>query len=119
MTYLSSYWKRTFMAIAVVLGIALCCSTAIAQSGAGSIQGTVTDSTGAVIPGAAVHVVNQGTGIATDTKSNAVGFYQIPDLFTGTYVVTITVPGMKTYKQSIELLVAQNAEISPAWSRAT
>ena len=114
MTNLASYWKRTFLAIAVVLGIALCCSTAIAQSGAGSIQGTVTDSTGAVIPGASIHVVNQGTNIAVDTKSNAVGFYQIPDLFTGTYVVTVTVTGMKTYKQSIELLVAQNAEINPA-----
>ena len=93
MTNLASYWKRTFLAIAVVLGIALCCSTAIAQSGAGSIQGTVTDSTGAVIPGASIHVVNQGTNIAVDTKSNAVGFYQIPDLFTGTYVVTVTAPG--------------------------
>jgi hypothetical protein len=110
----ASYYKRTLFITTILLGIALCCSTAMAQSGAGSIQGTVTDSTGAVIPGASVHVVNQGTGIATDTKSNAVGFYQIPDLFTGTYVVTITVPGMKTYKQSIELLVAQNAEINPA-----
>jgi hypothetical protein len=114
MTHLASYWKRTFLAIAVVLGIALCCCTAIAQSGAGSIQGTVTDSTGAVIPGASIHVVNQGTNIAVDTKSNGVGFYQIPDLFTGTYVVTITSPGMKTYKQTIELLVAQNAVINPA-----
>jgi hypothetical protein len=84
----------------------------MAQSGAGSIQGTVTDSTGAVIPSASIHVVNQGTNIAVDTKSNAVGFYQIPDLFTGTYVVTITAPGMKTYKQTIELLVAQNAAIN-------
>jgi hypothetical protein len=114
MTHLASTWNRTFLAIAFVLGIALCCSTAIAQSGAGSIQGTVTDSTGAVIPGASIHVVNQGTNIAVDTKSNNVGFYQVPDLFTATYVVTITAPGMKTYKQTIELLVAQNAVISPA-----
>jgi hypothetical protein len=114
MNDLASYRKHTFLAVVVVLGIALCCSIAMAQSGAGSIQGTVTDSTGAVIPGAIIHVVNQGTNIAVDTKSNAVGFYQVPDLFTGTYVVTITAPGMKTYKQTIELLVAQNAAINPS-----
>jgi Carboxypeptidase regulatory-like domain len=88
------------LAIAVMLGMALCSTNTLAQSGAGSIQGTVTDSTGAVIVGASVHVVNQGTNIATDTKSNGVGFYQVPDLFTGTYVVTITAPGMKTYSRS-------------------
>ncbi len=96
-----------------LIGIALCCSIAMAQSGAGSIQGTVTDSTGAVIPGASIHVVNQGTNVAVDTRSNAVGFYQVPDLFTGTYVVTIVAPGMKTYQQTIEVLVAQNAVINP------
>ena len=99
-------------AIAVLLTGMLLGSTALAQSGAGSIQGTVTDSSGAVIPGAAIHVVNQATGVAVDTKSNNVGFYQVPELFTGTYLVTITATGMKTYNQSIELLVAQTAVIN-------
>ena len=98
--------------IAVALGLAMNCSTSVAQSGAGSIQGTVTDSSGAVIPGAAIHVVNQGTNVAADTKSNAVGFYQVPDLFTGTYLVTISASGFNTYKESIELLVAQSAVIN-------
>ena len=84
-----------------------------AQSGAGSIQGTVTDSTGAVIPGAVIHVVNDATGVAANTKSNGVGFYQVPDLFTGRYTITATATGMKTYKTSIELLVAQNGVINP------
>ncbi len=110
---LASYRKHAFVVVVILLGIALCCSVAMAQSGAGAIQGTVTDSTGAVIPGAAIHVVNQGTNIAVDTTSNAVGFYQVPDLFTGTYVVTIKAPGMKTYQQTIEVLVAQNAVINP------
>jgi hypothetical protein len=84
---------------------------ALAQSGAGSIQGTVTDSTGAVIPGASVHVVQQGTEAVSDTKSNAVGFYQVPNLFTGTYAITFTAPGMKSYKTTVELQVAQAAVI--------
>ncbi len=102
------------LAAIFALGLAICCSNAFAQSGAGSIQGTVTDATGAVIPAASIHVVNQATGVAVDTKSNNVGFYQVPSLFTGTYVVTVTAPGMKTSKQSIELLVAQNAVINVA-----
>jgi hypothetical protein len=85
---------------------------AMAQSGAGSIQGTVTDPSGAVIPGASVHVVNQATNVATDTTSNSVGFYQVPGLFTGNYTVSVSAPGMKTTKQTIDLLVSQTAVIN-------
>jgi hypothetical protein len=83
------------------------------QSGAGSIQGTVTDSTGAVMQGASIHIVNQATGIESDTKSNDVGFYLVPDLFTGTYAVTVTGPHMKTYSQIIDLQAGQHAVINP------
>jgi hypothetical protein len=106
-------WSVPFLAIAVALGAAICCSSAEAQSGAGSIQGIVTDSTGAVIPGASIHVVQQGTNAISDTKTNGVGFYQVPDLFTATYSVTISAPNMKTYVQVIDLLVDQHAVINP------
>jgi hypothetical protein len=97
--------------ICVLLAAVFGCAGAFAQSGAGSIQGTVTDSTGAVVPGAAVHVINQATGVVADTTSNSVGFYQAPDLFTGTYTVTVSAPNMKTYNRTVELLSAQNAVI--------
>jgi hypothetical protein len=106
-------WNLPNLARAAALGMALCGTNTLAQSGAGSIQGTVTDETGAVIPGTSVHVVNQATNVATDTKSNGVGYYQVPDLFTGSYVVTISAPNMKTYKTSIELQASQNAVINP------
>ena len=95
-----------------VLGLVLGCPGLHAQSGAGSIQGTVTDSTGAVIPGASIRVVNQATGVAADATSNQAGFYQVPDLFTATYSVSISAPGMKTYVQTLDLLVAQIATIN-------
>lgn len=100
---------------ALALGIFLCffAASSSAQSGAGSIQGTIKDATGAVIEGANVHVVNTATGVATDTKSNHTGFYQVPELFTGHYQMTVTAPGMKTYETSIQLLVSQNAVINP------
>jgi hypothetical protein len=88
-------------------------SAAYAQSGAGSIQGTVTDSTGAVIPNAQIHVVRIATKVTTDTTSNGTGFYEVPALLVGTYRITVTAPGMKTYQTSLELLVAQNAVINP------
>lgn len=106
-------WNASIVAILAVLALLICGSSAMAQSGAGSIQGTVQDSTRAVIPGATITVVNQATGVASTTKSNSVGFYQVPDLFTGTYTVIVSAPNMKTYKTSIELLVAQNAAINP------
>lgn len=98
------------------LGLSIYSPLSLAQSGAGSIQGTVTDATGAVIPGATVHVVNVASGVVVDTKSNSVGIYQVPELFTGTYNVTIGAPGMKTYTQTLELLVAQNAIVNAALS---
>ncbi|MGH9344564.1 MAG: carboxypeptidase regulatory-like domain-containing protein, partial [Terriglobia bacterium] len=102
-------WSVRSLAVAagVAIAITMWCSSAFAQSGAGSIQGTVQDPTHAVIPGATVNVVNSATGVAVGTKSNGVGFYQVPGLFAGTYVVTVTTPGMETYKRTIELLVSQ------------
>jgi hypothetical protein len=110
-THISIRTSTSIFAAVAILGAAFCCLSSWAQSGAGSIQGTVTDPTGAVIGNATVHVVNHATGVAADTKTNNVGFYQVPGLLTGTYDVSITAPGMKTSKQTIELLVAQNAII--------
>ncbi|RXH54731.1 Oar protein [Granulicella sibirica] len=88
-------------------------ANAIAQSGVGAIQGTIQDSTGAVLPGALVHVVNQSTAAAIDTKANDSGFYSVPSLFTGNYTLTFSAPGMKKYETSLELQVAQTAIINP------
>ncbi len=96
----------------VFLAAIACASSGLAQSGAGSIQGTVTDPTGAVIPGASVQVVNQANGEVVNTKSNGAGFYQAPGLFTGSYTITVTAPNMKTYSRKLDLQVAQNAVIN-------
>ena len=84
-----------------------------AQSGAGSIQGTVQDASSAILPDCAVHVVNQSTGVANDTTSNSAGFYSVPGLFAGTYTLTFTAPGMKKYQTVLKLQDAQVAVINP------
>ncbi len=114
LTHTLGKWNVLILAIAAANAMTICCSVALAQSGAGSIQGTVTDTTRAVIPGASIHVVNRATSVAADTKSNRVGFYQVPGLFTGVYTVTISTPGMKTYEQTLDLLVDQTAIINAA-----
>jgi hypothetical protein len=113
LTHTLRNWNVPILAIAVALGLTMCCSSVFAQSGAGSIQGTVTDPTGAVVTGASINVVQQGTNATFNTKSSEIGFYQVPALFVGNYVVTVTAPGMKTYSTSIQLLVAQAATINP------
>jgi hypothetical protein len=84
-----------------------------AQSGAGSIKGTVKDPTGAPIPACPVHVVNQATNVAIDTVTNGSGFYSVPGLFAGTYTLTFSAQGMKPYQTNISLQDAQNAVINP------
>ena len=120
MKNLAAHWmqficenRKPWILTCAALIVGLCCPAALAQSGVGSIQGTVKDSTGAVIPGAAIRVVNRATGVVINTRSNSVGFYQVPDLFTGTYAVSVTATGMKTYETQIDLLVAQTAAINP------
>ena len=107
------FCRALFLAVVAIIAVTASSPDALGQSGAGSIQGVVKDPTGAVIQGAQVHVVNVATGVAFDTKSNGTGFYEVPQLFTGRYRMTITSQGMETYGTSIELLVAQNAIINP------
>src|SRR5258708_39393058 len=74
--------QRTKKFLLVVFAVCLLVPAGLlAQSGAGSIQGTVQDATSAGVPGASVHVVNQATGVAIDTTSNTSGFYSVPGFF--------------------------------------
>lgn len=88
----------------------------LAQSGAGTIQGSVQDATSAAIPGCSVHVVNQATGVAIDTTSNSSGFYAVPGLFAGTYQLTFSSPGMKKYEATVTLQNAQVLILNPQLS---
>ncbi len=106
--------RNTFMALVSVLTISLYQPfNAFAQSGAGSIQGTIQDVSGASIPACKIHVVNQDTGVTSDSTSNSSGFYSVPGLFAGNYTLTFTAPGMKKYQTSVPLQDAQNAVLNP------
>src|SRR5229473_2682588 len=69
-------------------------SSALAQYGA-SLEGTVTDKSGAVVAGAAVTVTNQATGVSRNTVTGESGFYRITGLPPGTYTVAVDAGGFK------------------------
>lgn len=68
-------------------------SAAFGQAGRGSISGTVTDSSGAVVAGAQVVVVNQATGVKLHTTSSSAGLYSFISLNPGVYEVTVSQKG--------------------------
>ncbi|MGC2299890.1 MAG: TonB-dependent receptor [Acidobacteriaceae bacterium] len=73
---------------------------ASAQLGAtASIQGTVTDASGALVPGATVVARHIATGIETRGKTTSDGYYVLSALPAGTYSVTVTAPGFETLVQ--------------------
>ncbi|MGC1297454.1 MAG: carboxypeptidase-like regulatory domain-containing protein, partial [Alloacidobacterium sp.] len=73
-----------FLALSFVLAAASI-SILNAQTFRGTLLGTVTDATGAVIPGASVSVKNMDTGIERTTESNSDGAFTVPELPVGRY----------------------------------
>jgi len=83
------------------LGLLLVLASPLARAGiTGSISGTVTDPTGAIMPGVSVVALDTDTGIQTSTQTNAAGFYNFPALPTGHYEIRITETGFEEYRQT-------------------
>ena len=97
------------MAIALVVGLAGAPSVAVAQTGGeGAISGTVTDTTGALVPNAKVTATNNATSSQVTRTASSGGVYYISPLIPGTYTLTITAPGFETYKQQNLTVDAMN-----------
>jgi Carboxypeptidase regulatory-like domain/TonB dependent receptor len=95
------------MAIAFIV---LSCTArpATAQVLYGSIVGTLTDQTGAVVPKATVTVTNKSTGLSKQATTDDTGYYSIPNLPEGVYDLAITAGGFRPYTQK-DLNVSINA----------
>jgi hypothetical protein len=72
----------------LVLGVLAYPQIGAAQGFYGSITGTVTDNTGAVVLGATVNLTNSATGVKTQTATNGAGVYSFPNIQPGTYQLT-------------------------------
>lgn len=83
-------------------------------AGTGNIQGTVYDTTGAVIPNATVTLTNDSTGVNQVTHTDSSGVYAFPNVQIATYTLRASAPGFQTYVQTnIVLEVGSNIAVNP------
>jgi hypothetical protein len=95
--------KRLLIAVALLL---FCGSASLAWAQSGSISGTITDSTGAVIPAAQVSVHDELTGAVRNTSANAQGFYEFLSLKPSKYELRVEAQGFgKAIKKNINVVV--------------
>jgi Carboxypeptidase regulatory-like domain len=80
------------------LGWVLLVSSSQAQTVFGSIAGTVTDSTGAVVAGAKVQAVDEKSGTTLETVSTSAGTYKLPQVSIGTFDINVSAPGFQAEK---------------------
>src|ERR1700678_4555372 len=69
----------------------------VAQVVSATLTGTVTDSSGAVVPGAVVTATETNTGVSRTTQTRAEGVYSLPFLNPGTYRVDVDKEGFKRF----------------------
>ena len=101
----------------VVLGLLIAASllpgSLAAQAVTGTILGTITDTTGAVMPGTTVTLKNIGTGLTRTVVTDSAGDYTAPSLPTGKYTATAELSGFKTSTvPNIDLGVDQHVRIN-------
>ena len=87
--------RRTSLHLALLFVVSLA-SVARGQSADATLQGTVTDPTGAVVPASQINILSQTTGVSRDARSNSSGFFAAPNLTPGRYKVTIAAAGFTT-----------------------
>ncbi|MGB0053165.1 MAG: carboxypeptidase regulatory-like domain-containing protein, partial [Terracidiphilus sp.] len=93
-------WTTRLVGLFILTTLALApCGIRAQIAGTANIQGTVTDTTGAVVSGAGVTLNDEATGVKRTTKSDGSGVYLFPGVPIGTYDVLVTASGFKTYEQ--------------------
>src|SRR5438128_2557827 len=97
----------------LLISLILSSVAAHAQVTGATLSGTVTDTSGAVIPGVMVSVKNRGTGVVRTVKTDEAGFYSAPNLLAGSYDVTASAAGFSTVTQSnITLTVGAQQQLN-------
>src|ERR1700722_18896090 len=97
-----------------IAGVLLASTAAtFGQAGRGSISGLITDPSGAIVAGAKVVALEQGTGIKTSTVSTAAGIYSFVALAPGKYQLTVSEKGFDTVVQkNISVSVDQDSAVN-------
>jgi hypothetical protein len=109
----SSELRAVLRFVAFLSILATAAGNADAQALYGSITGTVTDASGAVVPGALVKAVQTETGASRQAETNDAGAYDIPTLLQGTYNVMIARAGFENAAvQSVAVNIASTVRVN-------
>src|SRR5437868_6659277 len=100
--------RSCFLALIACLAVA----PVLAQTGSATVQGAVTDPTGAVVPNADVTLTGVATSVVQKTKTNGAGLYVFPASQIGRYKVTVAAPGMETWEGEVELQAGLTAQVN-------
>ncbi len=104
-------WIIAFIGLAIVLFAANVNSQ---TAGTASIQGVVTDTTGAVIPNVSITATNIATQVKHTTVTSSSGLYSFPNIAIGTYTLEAAAAGFQHYRQSnIVLDVGSSIAVNP------
>lgn len=107
------HWRRAVLFSAILL--TLSASASHGQTSRGALTGTVTDSSGAVVPNVTVTATQVGTNVQRQTKTNDAGIYRFDALDLGTYTVTLEAQGFaKEIKTGVEIQAARTTNIDAA-----
>src|SRR5262245_3098935 len=108
--------KEPVMRLMATIALFMCFVSfrhAVAQTSNATLGGTVSDASGAFIPGVMRRATNTATGIVTTVLSNEAGAYQFASLQTGTYGVNAELPGFQTQKyENVVLGVSQQVRLN-------
>lgn len=107
-----------FVQVLALAGPVLVMAPLVAQSVRGALAGTVTDTSGALIPGAKVVATAKDTGLSESTVSTSAGEYRFPQLPIGIYNVTVEAAGFSesTYTNitiTVNSVIVQNVQLKP------
>src|SRR5579862_2366482 len=104
--------RKTMYMLGTTLGLLLFSLSLFGQAQFGRILGTVTDQTGAVLPGATVTVTDTQRGVARTLTTDAAGEYNAPTLIPSTYTVRVEAKGFKVLdRQNIVLEVGKEVRV--------
>src|SRR5262245_14632642 len=96
-----------------VLGFTLLPPLLSAQTGVAELQGTVTDASGALIPGAPIALEHVQTSNKFQTSTNETGFFVFPSLQPGEYRLTVDFAGMNKWEGQVILQVGRRVVVNP------
>ena len=110
----SKFLRRYGTTLLLVAAATLAPLATAQNSNTGELKGTVTDASGALVPGAAVTIKNVQTGVVNPTATNQSGLYDVPFLAPGEYTVKFSKQGFKDFVRAGVTLQVETLQIDAA-----